>query len=112
MFCYRWGDTKVSMAWAGSHIKAVDIDSYGQFPFILAKLVDNTKAHRLLVRGHHNSSPKELLKTLNAEVSPMPNLSPRFTKWGRAVHRIAEQSGTVAILTEFGPAESCTCLIY
>lgn len=68
----RWGDTRVSMTWAGCHIKTVDIDMYGHFSFVLVKVADNTKAHRLLVRGRQSRTHADLMKSLTSEVSTNP----------------------------------------
>ena len=62
----------VSMSWAGQYLRAVQIDSYGQFPFILVKVSDRTSAHRLLVRGKNNSSTAELYQAVTQEVHLQP----------------------------------------
>ena len=62
----------VSMSWAGQYLRAVQIDSYGQFPFILVKVSDRTSAHRLLVRGKNNASTAELYQAVTQEVHLQP----------------------------------------
>ena len=64
----RWGNTKVRMSWAGQHIEAVRIDTYGKFVFILAKVSDRTSAHRLLVRGRNGADKSALIRALTVEV--------------------------------------------
>ena len=63
----------VSMSWAGQYLRAVQIDSYGHFPFILVKVSDRTSAHRLLVRGKNNSSTAELYQAVAQEVHLQPD---------------------------------------
>lgn len=57
------------MSWAGQHLKAVRVDSYGAFRFILVRVSDRTSAHRLLVRGKNGDSIEDLVRDVIAEVS-------------------------------------------
>ena len=67
--CCRWGNTKLSgMSWAGQYVTAVQIDSYGQFPFVLMKISDRTSAHRLLVRGKNGATEAQLVQAVMSEV--------------------------------------------
>ena len=67
--CCRWGNTLLSMSWAGQHMKVVEIDSYGRFPFVLVRVSDRTKVQRLLVRGRNNATKEELMKDVKRQVS-------------------------------------------
>ena len=56
------------MSWAGQHLRAVLVDTYGSYRFVLVRVNDRTSAHRLLVRGKNGVGVEELMRDLAAEV--------------------------------------------
>lgn len=61
------------MSWAGQHLKAVDVDTYGVYRFVLVRVNDRTSAHRLLVRGRNGAGVEELMRELVSEVQLLFN---------------------------------------
>ena len=56
------------MSWAGQHLKAVDVDAYGSYRFVLVRVNDRTNAHRLLVRGKNGTGVEDLMREIVTEV--------------------------------------------
>lgn len=66
----RWGDVSTAGdSWAGHYLPAVQVDSYGNFPFVLIKVADRSGVNKLLVRGKNLSSEPQLLQAAHKEVA-------------------------------------------
>lgn len=59
------------MSWAGQQMKAVQVDTYGVFKFVLVRVSDRTSAHRLLVRGRNSAGVDETMREVINEVSSL-----------------------------------------
>ena len=55
--------------WVGAHLPAVQIDSWGSYPFVLARVTDRGGRQKLLVRGKNGTDEGQALATLQAEVA-------------------------------------------
>jgi hypothetical protein len=68
----RWESTHDSsqQPWAAQSIPAVNIDSWGSFPFILARVMDFASGRqKLLIRGRNRFTIKQAGETLQQEVT-------------------------------------------
>ena len=52
-------------------MKAVQVDTYGVFKFVLVRVSDRTSAHRLLVRGRNSAGVDETMREVINEVSSL-----------------------------------------
>lgn len=100
----RWENAESQEPWAAQGIPAVAIDSWGSFPFILARLVDGGR-QKLLVRGRNRSSEQQAAKVLEKEVTqeatkrklPRPRvemLGSGTIEWSNELDRCLTISGT------------------
>lgn len=65
----RWESTEAQQPWAAQSIPAVNIDSWGQFNFILARVMDlATGRQKLLIRGRNRFNVKQAGEALQQEV--------------------------------------------
>ncbi len=64
----RWEITNAAPAWIGQQISAVQIDSWGRFPFCLARLVDQGNRQKLLVFGKNSCDERQNFAALEHEV--------------------------------------------
>lgn len=67
----RWENTHESQQpWAAQSIPAVNIDSWGSFPFILARVMDFASGRqKLLIRGRNRFSIKQAGEAVQQEIS-------------------------------------------
>ena len=66
----RWESTEAQQPWAAQSIPAVNIDSWGQFPFVLARVMDlATGRQKLLIRGRNRFNAKQAGEALQQEVA-------------------------------------------
>jgi hypothetical protein len=100
----RWLNVGSSTPWVAARLPALMVDSWGQFPFILAKLVDRSGRKKMLVRGKNGVEEAHLLSTLVQEVArsaqeqklPMPQvelLGSGTMEWSKKRDRRLQISG-------------------
>lgn len=66
----RWESAESQEPWAAHRIAAVKIDSWGTFPFILARVMDTVNGRqKLLIRGCNRSTVEHLSRQLRQEIS-------------------------------------------
>lgn len=102
----RWETAGAVEPWAAQGIAAVNIDSWGSFPFVLARVVEGGNARqKLLVRGRNRLTEQQTAKALEQEVAkeassrklPLPRvevLGSGMMQWSRDRDRCLNISGT------------------
>lgn len=66
---HRWDSAShAGTSWAGHELPAVQIDTFGKFPYVLVKLSDRLAGSKLLVRGKNGRSEMQLVSSVTKEV--------------------------------------------
>lgn len=69
----RWESAEAQQPWAAHAVPAVAVDSWGQFPFILARVTDRSSGlkprQKILLRGRNGLDDGRMLRTLEQELT-------------------------------------------